>query len=267
MSRIADAFARSRAGGRVAFYPFMTVGYPDLDTSFEIVKAMVDAGADGVELGIPFSDPLADGPSIQRASFKALQNGTTPQDAIDIIKRLREAGVAVPLILMGYSNTFLAMGEEAFISDAAAAGADGLIISDLPPEESDETLAICRKHGLDLIFLLAPTSDGSRIEQVLARAGGFVYCVAVVGVTGARDALSQELPEFLRRLREQTDLPLAVGFGISKREHVVALQGLADAAIVGAALVDTVETSPRSECIGRVHRYVEVLTGRMEATT
>lgn len=267
MSRIAEAFARSRAEGRIAFYPFMTVGYPDLEASFEIVRAMVDAGADGVELGIPFSDPLADGPSIQKASYKALQNGTTPRDCIDIVRRLREAGVAVPLILMGYSNTFLALGEEAFISDAAAAGADGLIIVDLPPEESDETAAQCRKHGLDLIFLLAPTSDDSRIEQVLARASGFIYCVAVVGVTGARATMSQELPEFLRRLRQRTDLPLAVGFGISKREHVVALQGLADAAIVGAALVDTVESSPQGEWAGQVHRYVEVLTGRMEATT
>ena len=267
MSRIAAAFARSRAEGRVAFWPFMTVGFPDLEASFEVIKAMVDAGADGIELGIPFSDPLADGPSIQRASHRALEAGTTPRDVIDIVRRLREAGVAVPLILMGYSNTFLALGEEAFISDAAAAGADGLIISDLPPEESDEVLGHCRKHGLDLIFLLAPTSDDGRIEQVLARAGGFVYCVAVVGVTGARAEMSQELPDFLKRLRKRTDLPLAVGFGISKRAHVLALQGLADAAIVGAALVDIVESSPRSECAGRVRRYVEVLTGRMEATT
>jgi len=267
MSRIAEAFARSRAEGRVAFFPFMTVGFPDLETSLELVKAMVEAGADGIELGIPFSDPLADGPTIQRATYRALQQGTTPHDAIDIVRRLRSAGVAVPLILMGYSNTFLALGEEAFISDAAAAGADGLIISDLPPEESDEVLGVCRKHGLDLIFLLAPTSDDRRIEQVLARASGFIYCVAVVGVTGAREDLSRELPDFLARLRKRTDLPLAVGFGISKREHVLALQGLADAAIVGAALVDTVESSPRDECVGRVQRYVEVLTGRKEATT
>jgi tryptophan synthase alpha chain len=263
--RIAQAFERSRADGRVAFYPFATIGYPDLDTSIEIMKAMVAGGADGLELGIPFSDPLADGPSIQRSSYQALQAGTTPSDAIDVIRRLREAGVAVPLILMGYSNTFLAMGEEAFISAAAAAGADGLIISDLPPEESDATLAICRKHGLDLVFLLAPTSDGTRMEHVLARASGFIYCVAVVGTTGARAELAQELPAFLARLRERTDLPLAVGFGISKREHILALQGQADAAIVGAALVDTIEASPRSECVKAVRTYVEVLTGRVEA--
>jgi tryptophan synthase alpha chain len=166
---------------------------------------------------------------------------------------------------MGYSNTFLAMGEEAFISDAAAAGADGLIISDQPPEESDATLVQCRKHGLDLVFLVAPTSDDTRIEQVLARAGGFIYCVAVVGTTGARAELTQELPGFLRRMRERTDLPLAVGFGISKREHIVALTGMADGAIVGAAMIETVEASPRSECVKAVRRYVEVLTGRVEA--
>jgi tryptophan synthase alpha chain len=265
MSRISDAFARAREEKRIAVMPFLTIGYPDLDTSFQIARAMVDAGADGLELGIPFSDPLADGPSIQKSSFKALQNGTTPANAIDIVRRLREAGVAVPLILMGYSNTFLAMGEEAFISDAAAAGVDGLIISDLPPEESDETLAHCRKHGLDLVFLLAPTSDGSRIEQVLARAGGFIYCVAVVGTTGARSELAKELPGFLKHLRGETDLPLAVGFGISKREHVLALQGMADAAIIGAAIVDRIEASPQSECVEKVRSYVEVLTGRVEA--
>jgi tryptophan synthase alpha chain len=265
MSRISEAFARARAEGRVAFMPFMTVGYPDLETSFELMRAMVDAGADGIEVGIPFSDPLADGPTIQKASYKALQGGTKPSDAIDIVARLRKAGVAVPLILMGYFNTFLAQGEEVFISDAARAGADGLIISDLPPEESDETLVRCRKHGLDLIFLVAPTSDDARIDEVLRRASGFIYCVGVVGVTGARDALAEELPGFVGRLRAKTDLPLAVGFGISKRAHIEALAGLADAAIVASAIIDVVESSPQEEQVKRVRDYVEVLTGRMEA--
>jgi tryptophan synthase alpha chain len=264
MSRLSDAFANAKAAGRVALMPFMTVGYPDFDTSIELVKAMVAAGAEGIELGIPFSDPLADGPTIQKASSHALQNGTTPDDAIGAVKALRAAGVAVPLILMGYCNSFLAKGEERFISDAAAAGADGFIIVDLPPEESDETLALCRKLGTDLIYLLAPTSDEGRIKEVAPRAGGFIYCVGVVGVTGARAQLSSELPDFLRRLRASTDLPLAVGFGISKREHVEALRGLADAAIVASALIDIVESSPREERLERVRNYVEVLTGRTE---
>ena len=265
MSRIEGALARAKAEERIAFMPFATAGFPDIDTSVAIVKAMVEGGADAIELGIPFSDPLADGPSVQHASHAALEAGTTPADVIDVVRRLRADGVAVPLILMGYFNTFLACGVESMISDAARAGADGFIIVDLPPEESDETLAICRKLGMDLIFLVAPTSDDGRIAEVLRRASGFIYCVGVVGVTGARSELAEELPSFLQRLRSKTDLPLAVGFGISRREHVVALQGLADAAIVGAALVDTITSSPRDERVERVRRYVEVLTGRTEA--
>jgi tryptophan synthase alpha subunit len=218
-----------------------------------------------VELGIPFSDPLADGPTVQKSSQRALEAGATPAMAIDMVRRLRADGVDVPLILMGYFNTFLAMGEDRFISDAAAAGADGLIIVDLPPEESESARDACRRHGLDLVYLLALTSDDARIERVLERASGFIYCVAVVGVTGARAELVDELPGFLRGLRAKTELPLAVGFGISKREHVVALEGLADAAIVASALIDIVESSPRDERVERVRDYVEVLTGRSEA--
>jgi len=265
VSRLDAVFARSRAEGRIPLMPFLTVGYPDLNSSIEIVKAMVAGGAEGIELGIPFSDPLADGPTIQKASYRALQGGTQPHHAIDAVRALRSAGVAVPLILMGYCNTFLASGEESFISEAAAAGADALIIVDLPPEESDATLALCRKHGLDLIFLLAPTSDDARIAEVLPRASGFIYCVGVVGVTGARAQISAELPDFLRRLRAKTDLPLVVGFGISKREHIVALEGLADAAIVASALIDLVESSPPEKRVENVRDFVEVLTGRTEA--
>lgn len=265
--RLAGAFAAMRREERVGLMPFLTVGYPDAATSLALARAMVEAGAEGLELGIAFSDPLADGPSIQRASHEALTRGVHPSDALDMVRKLRADGVAVPLILMGYFNTFLAQGEERFISEAADAGADGFIISDLPPEESDETLANCRKHGLDLIFLAAPTSDEKRLDEITKRASGFIYCVGVVGVTGARAELSDELPEFLRRMRSKTDLPLVVGFGISKREHVEALSGLADAAIVGAAIVNTIEASPPDERVERVRNYVEVLTGRTEAST
>lgn len=266
-NRIDATFAQLKEQGRIGFMPFLTVGFPDLETSIRLIKTMVDAGADGIEMGIPFSDPLADGPTIQRASFAALQNGTTPDDVLEAVRRLRADGVAVPLILMGYLNTFLACGEERFISDAAGAGADGLIIVDLPPEESGETRTRCDKAGLRLIFLASPTSDDGRLEEIADRASGFVYCVGVVGVTGARAELSQELPEFIRRLRAKTKLPIAVGFGISKREHVVALEGLADAAIVGAAVVETVENAPPGEREQRIRDYVEVLTGRTEAST
>jgi tryptophan synthase alpha chain len=164
-------------------------------------------------------------------------------------------------------NTVLACGEGAFVSDAAAAGADGMIIVDLPPEESDATRAQCQAAGLHLIYLAAPTSDESRLDEIVSRASGFIYCVGVVGVTGARARLAQELPAFLRRLREKTDLPLVVGFGISKREHIEALRGLADGAIVGAAMVETVEAAPVEERAKRIQAYVEVLTGRLEAST
>ena len=267
VSRIAATFARAKGEGRIALMPFLTVGYPDFESSIELMKAMVDAGADGLEVGIPFSDPLAEGPTIQRSSYIALQNGTTPAHAMEAVRRLRQSGVEVPLILMGYCNTFLARGEEFAISAAAEAGADGLIIVDLPPEESDEALALARRQGLDLIYLAAPTSDESRVAAILQRARGFVYVVGVVGVTGARAEMQAELPQYLRMLRGKTDLPLAVGFGISKREHVVALEGLADAAIVGSAVIDVIESSPREERVERVRNYVEVLTGRSEART
>lgn len=265
MSRIDDMFARVRAEGRVALMPFLTVGYPDFETSIELMQAMVEAGADGLEIGIPFSDPLAEGPTIQRSSFHALQQGITPAHAIEAVRRLRQSGVAVPLMLMGYCNNFLARGEDFVISAAADAGADGLIIPDLPPEESDSALALCRKHGLNLVFLAAPTSDESRVTAILERASGFIYVVGVVGVTGARAHIESGLPEYLRMLRSRTDLPLVVGFGISKREHVAALSGLADAAIVGSAVIDLIESSPRDERVERVRKYVEVLTGRAEA--
>lgn len=265
--RLAETFARLRAEGRVGVMPFLTVGYPDFETSLAIAKAMVEGGADGLELGIAFSDPLADGPAVQRASYQALRQGVRPPDAIEMVRRLRADGVSVPLILMGYANTLIAMGQEQFIAEAAAAGADGLIISDLPPEEADETLALCRKAGLALVFLAAQTSDDKRLDEIVRRASGFIYAVAVVGVTGARERLAEELPGFLQRLRAKTELPLVVGFGISKREHVLALRGLAEAVAVGAAIVDTIEASPREECVERVRKYVEVLTGRTEAST
>jgi tryptophan synthase alpha chain len=266
VSRIGSRLAAARAEGRVAFMPFQTIGYPDYETSIALARAMVDAGADGLELGMPFSDPLADGPSVQKASYRALQNGTTPAAVVGAVRRLRQSGVEVPIVLMGYCNTFLALGEERLISDAAEAGADGFIIVDLPPEESDATRALCRRHGLDLIYLAAPTSDNRRLDEIVSRASGFIYCVGVVGVTGARAKLAEELPGFLGRLRAKTDLPLAVGFGISRPEHVAALRGLADAAIVGAAIIDLVESSPQDERVRRVRDYVEVLTGRTEAS-
>lgn len=265
MSRIAQTLARARAEGRVALIAYLTAGFPEPTATLDLVEALVAGGADAVELGIPFSDPLADGPTIQRASFRALKAGMTPRRALGLIREARSRGVVIPLIVMTYYNPILAYGPDGFVRDAAAAGADGLIPVDVPPEEADELVALCRAHRLDYIPLLAPTSTDERIALAVRLASGFVYCVSVAGVTGARKALPEDLGAFLQRARQQTALPLAVGFGVSRREHVEALRGQADAAIVGSAIIDVIEASPRDERTERVKEYVEVLTGRRKA--
>ena len=265
LGRIEGALARARSEGRVALIAYLTAGYPEPQATPGLVRALVEGGADAIELGIPFSDPLADGVSVQRSSFRALQGGMTAARSLELVRELRSGGVVVPLILMTYYNPILAYGQDGFIQDAAAAGTDGLIVVDAPPEEAQELAAQCRTNGLDLIPLLAPTSMGERITLAVGQASGFVYCVSVAGVTGAREALPPELGEFLQRVRRRTELPLAVGFGISRREHVEALRGRADAAIVGSAIIDVIEGSPRTEREARVKDYVEVLTGRRTA--
>jgi tryptophan synthase alpha chain len=264
-SRIEQALTRARDEGRVGLVCYLTGGYPDPKETVGLVRALVDGGADAVEIGIPFSDPLADGTTIQRASYRALQAGTTPRRCLELIREIRASGVVIPLIVMTYYNPILAYGQDGFVRDAAAAGVDGLIPVDVPPEEALELAGCCRAEGVDLIPLVAPTSDDERIAAAVGLASGFVYCVSVAGVTGAREALPQELAAFLARVRRQTKLPLAVGFGISRREHIEALSGQAEAGIVGSAIVDVIEASPRSEREAKVREYVEVLTGRRKA--
>ena len=265
MSRIADAFARLRAERRTGFVAFLTVGYPNLDDTLRLVPALIEGGADIVELGVPFSDPLAEGPTIQRSSHHALLQGVTPRVCLDVIAKLRGAGVEAPLILMGYYNPLLAYGLEPFSGDASRAGADGIIAVDLPPEESHPLRDACRKNGLDLIYLLAPTSTDERIGLVASLASGFVYCVSVTGVTGAREELPGELSSFVSRVRARTPLPLAVGFGISKPKHFRAVGRIAEAAVIGSAIIDEIDRSDPSEIAGKVKRYAEVVTGRRRA--
>ena len=262
MSRIAEVFERIHSEGDTGLVTFITAGYPDIDTTLSLVPALVAAGADIVELGIPFSDPLADGATIQRASFQSLKGGVTPTLCLETVSKLRERGVSVPLVLMGYFNPILAYGQGRFAADAAVAGVDGLIVVDLPPEESEDLHDACRDNGLDLIYLLAPTSTDERIRLVADRASGFIYCVSLTGVTGARSELSSSLPEFMDRVQRQTKLPLAVGFGISKREHFQAVGQVADAVVIGSAIVDLVDRSDRSELEMKLREYVEVVTGR-----
>jgi tryptophan synthase alpha chain len=262
MSRIPAAFVRMKAEGRTGLIAFITVGYPNVDATVELAEALVAGGADLIELGVPFSDPLADGATIQRAGWHALEQGVTPWTCIDVARRLRDRGVEVPLLLMGYYNPWLASGLDTFAARAAEAGIDGLICIDLPPEEADELSAVCRPRGIDLVFLVAPTTTDQRLSSIAKAASGFVYCVSVAGTTGARGDLPRELPAFIKRVRQHTDLPLAVGFGISKPEHVAQIGQLCEAAVIGSAIIDQIDAAAPGECSEKVRGYVEVVTGR-----
>jgi len=265
LSRIAEAFAALRARRRTGLVAFLTVGYPSVEDTLRLVPALIEGGADVIELGVPFSDPLAEGPTIQRSSHHALERGVTPAVCLDVVAGLRAQGVEAPIVLMGYYNPLLSYGLEEFCRDAAAAGADGIIAVDLPPEESHPLRDACRRRGLDLVYLLAPTSTDGRIELVAGLASGFVYCVSVTGVTGAREELPAGLSAFVNRVRARTPLPVAVGFGISKPKHFRAVARIADAAVIGSAIIDEIDRSDPSERVGKVKRYAEVVTGRRRA--
>jgi tryptophan synthase alpha chain len=233
IERIANAF---QAAG-TAFMPYAVLGYPTPDLSLQVVQALVAAGADLLELGVPFSDPLADGPTIQAATQCALERGVTLADCIAMVAELRTRGIDTPALLMGYVNPILAYGIERFVADSAGAGVDGFIVPDLPPEEAKELEVACQQHGLALVYLLAPTSPLPRIELIAERSQGFIYLVSLTGVTGARNRLPPDLADFVARVRNVTRKPLAVGFGIGSGKHAQAVAQLADGVIVGSALV------------------------------
>ena len=237
MSRIASVFSRRN---HKALIPYVTVGYPSLEDTLEVVPLLARNGADIVELGIPFSDPLADGVTIQRSSFQALQKGVTPQLCLDTAKKLREK-VDIPLVFMTYYNPVFHYGLEQFCSACVASGIDGLIIPDLPPQEGGSLEAITQKQGLDLIYLLAPTSPPERIKLVGQRSRGFIYLVSVTGVTGARDRLPADLEVFVSRVKEQVSQPLCVGFGISTPSQAKRVARLADGVIVGSRIIQLME--------------------------
>jgi tryptophan synthase alpha chain len=241
-TRISKRFAALSANGELGIVAYITAGDPALDATLRFVLALADAGADVIELGIPFSDPLADGPTIQRASERALKSHTTLAQVIDLVREIRKTS-EVPIVLFGYYNPVLQMGLEKFASSSASAGADGVLITDLTPEESDDYRQILAAHHLDTIFLGAPTSTDERLAKIAAASSGFLYLISRTGVTGAKDALPDDLPTLLRRARKVTQLPIAVGFGISLPGHVSVLGGLADAAVVGSALVAEIENA------------------------
>lgn len=230
-------FAAAKQQNRAAFLPYFPIGYPNYAESIEAIVGMAESGVDGFEIGIPFSDPLADGPVNQAATQVSLENGTTVRDCIRAVSELRSRGVTQPMLLMGYLNPMLAYGLEKFVQDAKAAGADGFIVPDLPPDEGVALAEICSREGLALVFFLAPTSTAERIALVAERATGFIYVVSLTGVTGARAELPAELGAFMNRVRAQTEKPLVIGFGISTPEQARSMNDLTDGFIVGSALV------------------------------
>lgn len=241
MTRISETFAALRSRGEVALIPYITAGDPDLATTFHLVHELARQGADLIELGVPFSDPMADGPTHQRAAERALRSGTSIARVLDLAQNLRRT-LPVPLILFTYYNPVFRYGGDRFARDARQAGVDGVLCVDLPPEEADELKRETDRQDLDLIFLLAPTSSLSRVRTVLTRARGFVYYVAVTGVTGARATLPPDLSEMVRRIRAISPVPVGVGFGISSPEQAAEVASVADAVIVGSALSQIIET-------------------------
>jgi tryptophan synthase alpha chain len=256
MTRIADTFTMLRNRGETALIPYITAGDPDLDTTFRLVQELARQGADLIELGVPFSDPMADGPTNQRAAERALRSGTSLPRVLDLVHRVRPL-VDLPLLLFTYYNPIFRYGGERFARDAHRVGVDGVLCVDLPPEEADELKKETDLQDLDLIFLLAPTSSLLRAQTVLTRARGFVYYVAVTGVTGARVTLPADLDEMVQRIRAISPVPVGVGFGISSPEQAAHVGRVADAVIVGSAISHIIETAENGpDLVSKVGTFV-----------
>jgi len=251
MGRIGERFARRRAEGRPAFVAFLTAGDPSLDRTVEAAVELDRAGVDVLELGVPFSDPLADGPVIQRASERALARGVTLPRVLDVVRRIRERS-ALPILLFSYFNPLLQHGLARLADEAKAAGVDGSLVTDLPPEEAGEWIAVARGAGLDTVFLASPTSPPQRLRRVAEASRGFVYAISRTGVTGERQALSEDARPLVERLRALTDVPVALGFGLSTPEQVGEAAAVADGVVVGSALVRFLEEHPEGDLGARV---------------
>ncbi len=261
MSRIADTFTRIRAEKRTGLVTYLTAGDPSLARTRDLVFALERAGADVIELGVPFSDPLADGPVIQRATERALAAGSTLAGVLDLVADVR-AQLTAPLVLFTYANPVARMGFERFADRAARAGVDGVLLLDVPVEEAGDVHVLLDERGVDTIFLVSPTTTAERIASTAALARGFLYGISRLGVTGVRDQVGDGAEAMAGRIREATDLPLALGFGISRPEHVVAVGRFADAAVVGSGLVQVIAEAGDSEhLVSRVEAYVRWLTG------
>lgn len=257
--RIASTFARLRQERRAALIPYLMVGYPSLQATRQLVDLLSQQGADLIELGVPFSDPLADGATIQRASHVALENGVSLADCLAVAAEFRNNRAPtsdVPIIFMSYYNPIYKYGLDQFVADCAVAGVDGLIIPDLPPEEAHDLKAACKRSGVELIFLIAPSSIDERIKKVVEMADGFIYCVSLTGVTGARSQLDENAAHLVERVRKYTSLPLVVGFGISAPEHVADVARFADGVVVGSALINLIERLSEDRLAEGVSEYI-----------
>ncbi|MBO6506325.1 MAG: tryptophan synthase subunit alpha [Kordiimonadaceae bacterium] len=264
MSRLQSTFEALRADNRAAFVTFITAGDPDYATSLDVLKGLPGAGADIIELGMPFTDPSADGPAIDKAAQRAIAAGANMKKTLQMVTEFRKDNASTPIVLMGYFNPIFAYGLERFCSDAAAAGVDGLIIVDLPPEEDAELLEPANAAGIDVIRLATPTSDDVRLPVILNGASGFVYYVAVAGVTGGKSATADDIGAAVERIKRHTDLPVAVGFGIRTPEQAAEIAARADGAVVGSAIVSLIEEGvnaeePRAQTVEKVLNFTQSL--------
>jgi len=256
MSRIEACFTALKAKGETALIPFLTAGDPDLETTEALVLSMVEAGADIIELGVPFSDPTAEGPTIQRSSSRALESGTSLRSILQLVSKLRES-IQTPLVLMGYANPLHAMGAESFARAAAAVGVDGIIIPDLTPEDGAPYLDPCRQAGIDPILLAAPTTRPERLEMLMRQTQGFLYYVSLQGVTGARESLAVDIEAKVRAAQACGDKPVCVGFGVGTPEQAEAIAAYADGVVVGSAIVDRIEAATsRDQAVDDVARFI-----------
>ena len=265
-SRLEHCFASLKQQNRPALVSYLTAGDPDADTSRRLLHGLPAAGVDIIELGMPFSDPMADGPAIQKAALRALSNGQTQAKTLEMVRRFREEDSTTPIVLMGYYNPIYCYGVERFLTDAAKAGVDGLIVVDLPPEHDEELCQPAAQHNIDFIRLATPTTDAKRLPKVLANASGFIYYVSVAGVTGGSAPTPERLEGAVAGLREHTELPIAVGFGIRTAEQAATIGRFSDAVVVGSALVDCIENANTpDEAVERVHGLVSELAESVRA--
>lgn len=265
MNRIEKKFKELKQNSKKALIAFITAGDPDFDSTVQYVQALEKGGADIIELGVPFSDPLADGPIIQKSALRALQSGTTLKKIIQMVSQIRKFS-SIPIILMGSYNPVFKYGEDKFVADAVNSGVDGIIIPDLPPEEAESLNKLARSNGLDMIFLLAPTSTEERIKVASEMTGSFLYYISLTGVTGTRQKMAEDLNENILKIKRISSKPIAIGFGISNPEQAAAAAGIADGVVVGSAIVKIIEKSPEAKNIfNQITQFVRSLKGAIES--